>query len=196
MTDFAFFGSHLRALREQRKLSQRALALSAGIAVSFLSKVEAGKASPTLATLMKLAEALGMTVIELLSPPSPPPENLTVIPTEQMQVIDDGERRWQYLLPNHPRIRAVFTNEVYQPRTQHTELEHYPHDICGVVLEGLLTLEIPGHAPVAVQSGEAFYIKAGTPHVARNTTEAPVHLISIELLNTQADAPFTAPSHE
>ncbi len=90
---------------------------SAGIAVSFLSKVEAGNASPTLATLMKLAGALGMTLIELLSPPSPPPDNLTIIPPEQMKVVDDGERCWQYLLPNHPRIRAIFTDEVYRPRT-------------------------------------------------------------------------------
>lgn len=109
-----------------------------------------------------------------------------------MKVVDDGERRWQYLLPNHPRIRAIFTDEVYQPRTKHAEVEQYPHDICGVVLDGLLTLEIPGHPALSVPSGEAFYIKAGTPHTAHNTTDVPVHLISVELLNTQADVP----SHE
>jgi transcriptional regulator with XRE-family HTH domain len=185
MEDLTHFGEQLRARRQRRHLSQRALAQAAGLAVSFIAKVEAGQASPTLATLMKLAEALGLTVVELLSPPAPPPETITIVPTAQMQCVDDGDKRWRFLFPNHPSIHVVMTDELYQPQTRHIELEQHPHDICGVVLSGELTLEAPPAPPRQAQSGEAFYIKAGTPHRSWNATDAPLHLISVELLKTE-----------
>jgi transcriptional regulator with XRE-family HTH domain len=46
MNEMLHFGYHLRSVRQQRKYSQRTLATAAGIAVSFLAKIEMGKASP------------------------------------------------------------------------------------------------------------------------------------------------------
>lgn len=51
-------GKQIRNLREQRKLSQAALAEASGISRNTLSLVERGQTSPTVATLKSLAEAL------------------------------------------------------------------------------------------------------------------------------------------
>jgi transcriptional regulator with XRE-family HTH domain len=53
------FGQVIKACREQRGLSQEALADLAGISRSFLGEIERGEAAPSLDTLQKLANALG-----------------------------------------------------------------------------------------------------------------------------------------
>ncbi len=52
----------IRALREARGLSQRALAEAAGISAAALSQIESGQTSPSVATLEKLADGLGLAV--------------------------------------------------------------------------------------------------------------------------------------
>ncbi|MDX8408452.1 MAG: XRE family transcriptional regulator [Mariprofundales bacterium] len=52
----------IRYLRQQQKLSQRALADGAGISAAALSQLESGHSSPSVATLEKLADALGKSV--------------------------------------------------------------------------------------------------------------------------------------
>lgn len=49
-------------MREQQGLSQRALAEAAGISAASLSQLEAGQTSPSVATLEKLADGLGVAV--------------------------------------------------------------------------------------------------------------------------------------
>lgn len=60
------FGAHLRALRKQRGLSQQALADEADISWPTVQRVEAGNQSATLEVLAALAQALGLSLSELL----------------------------------------------------------------------------------------------------------------------------------
>ena len=62
----------LAELRAKRKLSQRALAKRAKMSQTYLCNVETGKADPSLSTLKRLAQALGVTVSELVKEPRPP----------------------------------------------------------------------------------------------------------------------------
>lgn len=60
-------GEQLRAWRATRGLSQRALATAAGIGYVLVAKIETGAiADPRLSTLRKLADALKLTVGELV----------------------------------------------------------------------------------------------------------------------------------
>ena len=52
----------LRELREARNISMRALATKSGLSANALSMIERGKASPSVSTLYKLAEALGISI--------------------------------------------------------------------------------------------------------------------------------------
>jgi transcriptional regulator with XRE-family HTH domain len=56
----------LRAIRERRGVSLRALRKASGVAVSSLARFEAGQGDPQLSTLRKLAKALHVTVAELI----------------------------------------------------------------------------------------------------------------------------------
>jgi len=56
----------LRHLRAERGLSQVALAERAGIARSYLARLELGQQDPTLGTVEKLAKALRVRVSRLI----------------------------------------------------------------------------------------------------------------------------------
>jgi transcriptional regulator with XRE-family HTH domain len=55
-------GERLRELREARNISMRALATRSGLSANALSMIERGKASPSVSTLYKLADALGVSI--------------------------------------------------------------------------------------------------------------------------------------
>src|SRR6516164_9351730 len=61
----------IRMLRQRGGMSQRQLALRMGVPRTYVSKIENQKATPTLSSLSRLAEALTVSVPELLNACSP-----------------------------------------------------------------------------------------------------------------------------
>ncbi len=61
-------GERLRELREARGISMRSLATRSGLSANALSMIERGKASPSVSTLYKLAEALGVPITDFFAP--------------------------------------------------------------------------------------------------------------------------------
>lgn len=59
-------GAKIKYLRQKRGLSQEALALSCDMNPAFLGHVERGMRSPTLNTLQRICDGLGITLTELL----------------------------------------------------------------------------------------------------------------------------------
>jgi transcriptional regulator with XRE-family HTH domain len=61
-------GERLRELREARNISMRALATRSGLSANALSMIERGRASPSVSTLYKLADALGVSITAFFGP--------------------------------------------------------------------------------------------------------------------------------
>ena len=57
----------IKTLRKQRGISQEALAERAGLHRNFISLLERNASQPTVDTLFRLADALGVTAVELVS---------------------------------------------------------------------------------------------------------------------------------
>jgi len=60
------FGRRLREIRKRASISQEKLGAQAGIARNFVSMIENGQRNVTLATIQKLAAALGCTMSTLM----------------------------------------------------------------------------------------------------------------------------------
>lgn len=60
------FGAALKALREERGLSQEAAALACRIDRSYFGKLERAEKVPTLTTIWKIADALDSTPADLM----------------------------------------------------------------------------------------------------------------------------------
>jgi transcriptional regulator with XRE-family HTH domain len=55
----------LRRLREERGLSQEALAYQAGLTAGSLARIELGQASPAWSTVRQIARALDVSLVDL-----------------------------------------------------------------------------------------------------------------------------------
>src|SRR4029079_16615392 len=60
-------GERLRAIRQLRRKTLKSVATAAGISESFLSQLERGRTNATIATLQRLATALGIEVSDLFA---------------------------------------------------------------------------------------------------------------------------------
>ena len=67
---------NIKALREARGLSQQQIAKAAGIPRATWTHLESGAANPTLAVLIKVANALQVRLDEMLAAPHPPARHL------------------------------------------------------------------------------------------------------------------------
>jgi len=71
----AILGKGIRFYRQQRQLSQAALAEKADISITFLSNIERGIKYPTSDTLSAISSVLGVEVFELFRHDHTPVEN-------------------------------------------------------------------------------------------------------------------------
>lgn len=60
-------GLRIRALRRLQKRTLQEIATACGFTISLLSKIESGKTSPPIATLEKIAHALGLSISDLFN---------------------------------------------------------------------------------------------------------------------------------
>ena len=66
MNESAKLGKNLKRIRTAKGISQGEIGRILGVDKGFVSNIENGKTNPTLATISKLAKALGVSTDELL----------------------------------------------------------------------------------------------------------------------------------
>jgi transcriptional regulator with XRE-family HTH domain len=86
----AIFCKNIKAFRIRNGWSQVALAQNAGVSVNFINDIEAGKKWASPATMIKIADALGIYVYELLKPPGLPPDNLNSLMRKYTDNVNDA----------------------------------------------------------------------------------------------------------
>lgn len=65
-SESAKLGKNLKRIRTEKGMTQGDIVRTLGVSRSFVSNVENGKTNPTLATIAKLAKALGVPTEELI----------------------------------------------------------------------------------------------------------------------------------
>jgi transcriptional regulator with XRE-family HTH domain len=83
------FGARIRELRTQAGLSQDDLAESSGLFRTYMSRIETGRANPTVTVINKLALALGVTVGVLFEIPT----EMTLTKTRSVRSVSRGRVR-------------------------------------------------------------------------------------------------------
>ena len=88
------FCENMVRIRKAKRISQEQLAKQSGISQSSISFIETGQNSPTIFTAQKIADALGVSLVELIgaapAPPAAPVVYTDVVLTEtERQLISD-----------------------------------------------------------------------------------------------------------
>jgi transcriptional regulator with XRE-family HTH domain len=169
-------GQRLRQLRRDRHLTLRALAERAGMTESFLSQVEREVASPSIASVQRIARALGLSIAELFAEQ----------PSPGRVVRREARRRVAY-----PGLGAVdeFLTAGHDGRLQvilstigpggGTGDEAYAHDSdeeVVIVLDGSLELWVADEHYV-LREGDTITHDSRLPHRNRNPGEVPARVL-------------------
>ncbi|OPZ83212.1 MAG: HTH-type transcriptional regulator PuuR [bacterium ADurb.Bin429] len=170
-------GSRIKGLRTLQHLSLRQLAERASVTPSYLSAVERGKLSPTIALLSKVLAALGTDLAAFFTA-AQAEEAEIVFRQEAMQTVEDSGRQYTFIFPKRPDLRLEVLDERLLPGEE-PEFEELPVDLAGYVLHGTLLLEVAGRTPEAVPAGDAFYVPAGRPVRGRCADDTPVQLLTM-----------------
>ena len=160
-------GIRVRALREARGLSLRALAAASGVSAPMLSQVERGDTSPTLAVAGRIAAGLGLTLSGLLRLDEAPP--VAVVRCGDRRSINRNGHRFEYLSPAAPGERASVTLHTLGPgaRTGGTPLHAPGSRETAIVQRGRITAIVVG-APYELAEGDTVTFDADLAHHFEN----------------------------
>jgi transcriptional regulator with XRE-family HTH domain len=170
-------GRSIRKARQAAEISMRGLAVRCGVSQPFLSEVERGLAMPSIATLYRVAEALGVAPATLL--PTPGPEQIHVVRA------DEGRRA-----PSSERPHSAVGRVIYSDEERGLELFEYVTDRsedldvwfahAGVkvlyVADGRLAIDFESHPTRHLARGDCIVHPADIPHRWQVEGDEPVRV--------------------
>jgi len=149
-------GIQLHKLRESRGLSLRALASEVDVTASFLSQVERGLSSPSLATLRQLAAFFEVPVFQLLveyevsRPVVRADERITI-------ELPDSPMSYELLSSGTARAIEMFIVRVDTPHVNLVRRQTAAREECLHVVRGTLSMEFSGETHTLTAGDSATY---------------------------------------
>lgn len=180
-------GARLKAMRSAAALSQRQLAERANVPHAQISNVEKNKVSPSVSTLRKILNGLGVSMADFFEPERPQSEgpffdaDQLIDLTSKIAVnsIGDGNgRMWFRQIGDARGHNLQMLHEVYEPGadTGETLLQHASSE-GGFVVEGELEVTVGTQVQV-LKAGEAYLFDSRNPHRFRNLSQTRTVVIS------------------
>lgn len=169
-------GDKIRKIRSDKNMSLRELADKTGLTPSFLSQVERDLAEPSITSLRKIAEAMGVPIFYFLlegNEPSP------VVRKHERKVLRMPKSHLSYELLSPDLDKTM---EVWMARLEpgavscDTPLSH-PGEECIVVLQGAMEIQI-GDETYFLGEGDSIYYFAAIPHKLTSVGEKELVFIS------------------
>jgi transcriptional regulator with XRE-family HTH domain len=169
-------GERLRMVRENHGLSQRGLAVKAGVTHSLVSLVEKNKVSPSVASLKKILESISYPLTDFFALTLPPVDQIFYRADELTPLSANGVTLLQVGDAKSHSVQVF--HEFYEPGadTGETMLAHEAEE-GGVVVAGELELTV-GNQTRILRRGDAFLFDSRLPHRFRNVGNEPCEVVS------------------
>jgi transcriptional regulator with XRE-family HTH domain len=164
-------GQKLRATRRAKDQTLKHLAALTGFTEAYLSQVENGRTSPTLASLKKIAAAYDLSVVELLAE-DPPPNSQIVLRREQRRnLILGAEGMVKEMLvgsQNAKRMEPLLVT--INPGEGSGGQYNHAGEEFGIVLSGALELTVEDNV-FRLRKGDTFYFTSTRMHGFTNPSK-------------------------
>lgn len=163
-------GLRVRAQRQCLGWSLRTVSEKSGLSISFLSQVERDLVAPSISSLKQIAEALGVSIAELLGGAERGPQ--LVVRRADRPVWSLARVRFELLATGRGRTMEpqLLTYEPGADSGEHP-ISHEGEEFV-FVLEGSLTCQL-GDDAALLGDGDCAYFSARIPHRMRNESAAP-----------------------
>src|SRR5947209_17379992 len=164
-------GERLRALRRFRRCTLRTIAARSGLSESFLSQVERGRSSASIASLKRIADALGVSMADLFEPDGVPGPR--VLRRDERPALSFGVLGRKLLLTPKPLHHLeVFAGELdVGGPTGEQPYAHGDSEKLFVVVSGTVQLELGGEL-FELGRGDSIAYRSATPPRLSTTRQA------------------------
>jgi transcriptional regulator with XRE-family HTH domain len=168
-------GENIRAIRNRKGITIAELCEGTGLSKGFVSQIENGKTSPSIATLQSIAEFLRVPLPYLL-----------LESEKKMKVVRKVERHMQYFGENHMEIEMLTPLQLEGLRMMIAHLppgaatgdaaHSHEGEECHLVLEGKILAQ-QGEDEAILEAGDSFSWKACVPHRVVNIGDTPAKVL-------------------
>ncbi len=173
-------GDAIRDRRTSRRMTLGDLAARCGLSVSFLSRVERGHAQSSVGNLIRIADALGGTIHDLIGPPDATTADhgfAVFRSAESMpRAIPATGYRWTPVSTGGAgRAIEATLLELSAAGSADTRFAHPGEEIC-FVLEGRVRFVV-GERTTLLEPGDAIHLRSDIPHTAEAAGDAPARVL-------------------
>ncbi len=183
-------GEKLRQARKARGLTLGALAAQSGLSQAFLSRLERGQTSTTIATLLDITAALGLPMHELFAPEAAATAPYEVFraagqaasPTPKRgappQTVKASGYTWQPVAGGRRgQAMEAFLLTFPTGAAPDTRVAHDGEEVC-YVLDGAVRFRV-GEDTIELGPGDAIHLESSIPHMAENLGSTPARVLMI-----------------
>ena len=162
-------GQRLRAFRKEQSLTLSDLSAQTDLSVAYLSNIERGKASPTIANLHRICATLNITLNDLLGGDGPADaESSYAVPKSGRPLIFAQEGlSYSSLTLGDSSLKATCMT---LSSADWVHFSAHDHDELGIMQAGTMQMKV-GDKTYALQAGDSIFIRQGTLHSARSIGE-------------------------
>jgi transcriptional regulator with XRE-family HTH domain len=174
-------GEHIRVLRLKRHVSVRAFAAQTGFSASFISQLENGLVSPSLGSLQKIAEALGVTLGEFFAAAAAGGEEDLIVRGTERRRLDstwtDAHLEALGSMTRSRRLEPVLA--VFGPGGKSGKhLHSHSREEFAFVLKGRVVLTL-GDEDHELAAGDAVTLPSHAPHRWENRGRDRVEIVLV-----------------
>lgn len=170
------FGPALHSLRTAQGMTLDRLAAESGLDKSYLSRLERGQKSPSIATVLKLSDALDVTMDQLFGMAVPDDAVRVTRANDRVRPAkEDDAASFEALIPGDGLMEAFVLHPGPEFGTNHAE--HAGEELF-FVLDGQIEIRFPDRT-VALAEGDSIQFPGHLPHSIRRVGEPASALVAI-----------------
>lgn len=172
------FGKSIKELRLKHNMTLRDLAKTSGCSISFLSQLERDMISPTVASLRKIADALGVTITSFFADDDSPKDAVVVRKDNRMKI---GSKASKVV---YESLKPRGANSVLEPLYHILEKGAYSGDEYNIhlgeefvyVLKGCVEITVDGNK-MTLEEGDSALYNSNVPHRWKNIFDGETVLL-------------------
>ena len=171
--------ARLREERRRQRLSLRKLAEASGLSPTTVHQIEAGRGSPSLATLQALASTLGAPLAALFEGGPPRPEPAIRLPARERPRTPTPGGSLERLATGLPgqRLRGLLVTLAPGADTGDEAMTHPGHELV-FGLAGRCVYDVAGRE-YRVGPGDSLLVDSRQPHRGRNPGRREAHILLV-----------------
>lgn len=179
--DETVVGRNIKTIRQNARLNISGLADRSGLSKALISRLENGKVSPSVATLLKIAKALQTPVSTLFDGP-PEHEGIVIVRLSERKPLVRMGTPFGYSYESLAYKKSDKLMEPfivrYPPADPSREMFDHEGEEFVLVLQGRLKL-IHGEQSFILEVGDAAYLDSGIPHRGYSADDRECVVLSV-----------------